>query len=834
MQLLLTNIFCMKAIYAHYLLILLFVIPLNIFAQAPKENTLKYEVSGTITDSITGQPLPFANIGLLKEANKTFIKGTTTDEKGNFEMKGIAAGNYFARISYVGYNPPLLPVSVNGASQQVSLGTFRLAPSTAQLQAVEVQAQKPVYQYSADKKVYNVTEDVSVQSGVASDALQNAPGVEVDMEGNVTLRGVSNVEIWINDKPSRLSADGLKSYLQQLPANALERIEVITNPSAKYSASGTGGIINVITKQTIKKNFFLSLGAYGSTRPNASPWLSFMWSNEKWKFNLYATNGYYEWKSNSRSESLIKKDMIPWYSYSEKSKSTSNNDWTYLYLNTEYQISKHTSIEVYGGSSYNSSKYSSNSEAFKKDYFPQGTDSLDNILYHSDSKYFGLNNYYAGTSLVHNFNDNGHKLSVDLYGWGYVYKTHSNSSELHSNESQTDKYRRTYPDYNTSSVVLNADYTYPINDSTSIEAGFNGSLPYVKSMSRIDSLNTSDSLWYFNELLSNRYKNQSKNFDAYLSYNGKLWGIGYKLGLRSEFKEYYMNSISTNRKFTRDFFSLYPSVHLSYATKSMNNFTLSYSRRVEYPDYQLNPFIDYSNAEGISGGNPDLKAAYTNSFEAGYAKYFQKGGSFSLSAYYRYTGKDITDITDAIYDTILQRNTLYSSYTNSGSNSFTGGEITGNLRPTKFINITANANLYYLKIKADVAPMNLEPYQVKRENLNWDSKLSANFTIHKTVQWQIMGIYRSKSKTVQGATDPVYYINTSLRSDFFNRKLSVNLGVQDIFDWQKTKGTTSTPTYSGSSNSKYITRYMTFGITLRFGKIEMEQETKTGQDKGGK
>ena len=118
--------------------------------------------------------------------------------------------------------------------------------------------------------------------------------------------------------------------------------------------------------------------------------------------------------------------------------------------------------------------------------------------------------------------------------------------------------------------------------------------------------------------------------------------------------------------------------------------------------------------------------------------------------------------------------------------------------------------------------------------MSWDSKLSANFTIHKTIQWQVMGIYRSESKTVQGSTDPVYYINSSLRSDFFNRKLSINLGVQDLFDWQKTKGTTNTPTYSGSNNSKYITRYMTFGITLRFGKIEMEQETKTGQDKGGK
>ena len=244
-----------------------------------------HSIQGQLADELTGDFLSYANVGLLSISDSTFIKGTTSDVDGKFEFKNVNKPEYFIRISYVGYPTSLIKIKAEEGINR--LGVLKISKSSQNLEVVSINAEKLMYQYEADKKIYNVGEDPSVQNGSASDALQNAPGVWVDLEGNITLRGVENVEIWINDKPSKIPADGLKTYLMQLPANALERIEVMTNPSSKYSASGTAGIINIVTKQKIKKNFLLSTGVSASTQTQYNPWLSFVWSNEKFKINTY-------------------------------------------------------------------------------------------------------------------------------------------------------------------------------------------------------------------------------------------------------------------------------------------------------------------------------------------------------------------------------------------------------------------------------------------------------------------------------------------------------------------------------------------------------------------
>ncbi|MDD4576213.1 MAG: carboxypeptidase-like regulatory domain-containing protein, partial [Bacteroidales bacterium] len=257
----------------------------SIFAQNTKQT---FVAQGRLVDALNSDVLAFANVGLLSYPDSVFVNGTTTDIDGKFDFKKLDSGRFYLRISYVGYPTSLIPIEVN--EKQTNLGMIKIAKTSQTLDAVSIVAEKLMYQYEADKKVYNVTEDASVQGGSASDALQNAPGVWVDLEGNITLRGVDNVEIWLNDKPSRIPADGLKTYLQQLPANTLERIEVMTNPSAKYSASGTAGIINIVTKQKIKQNFLFSAGINASTQTRINPWISYVWSNEKFKFNAYASH----------------------------------------------------------------------------------------------------------------------------------------------------------------------------------------------------------------------------------------------------------------------------------------------------------------------------------------------------------------------------------------------------------------------------------------------------------------------------------------------------------------------------------------------------------------
>ena len=245
----------------------------------------KVTLKGRVTDAKTGETMPFVNVGLMRAADTVFMRGATTDLEGRFAISADT-GRYLLQASCVGYTSFL-----EYLDNLDNLGNLeiKLKAGTV-LEAVEIVAEKPLYAMDGEKNMYNTKEDPSIQTGTASDALQNAPGVEVDAEGNITLRGVSSVEIWINDQPSHMNEEALKQYIKTLPANAIERIEVITNPSARYSTNG--GVINIVTNQKIMRNELLCLGVRATTMPAVSPWLSYVWANEKVDFNLYINGNY--------------------------------------------------------------------------------------------------------------------------------------------------------------------------------------------------------------------------------------------------------------------------------------------------------------------------------------------------------------------------------------------------------------------------------------------------------------------------------------------------------------------------------------------------------------
>ncbi|MBR5028225.1 MAG: TonB-dependent receptor, partial [Bacteroidales bacterium] len=246
-----------------------------------------FKVVGTLIDSTKNEPLGFGNVAVLDKEDSSLVRGAATDLYGYFEVTEVPAGEYFLRASYIGYSTRYIPIKVEN---NTALGNINLREGSL-LKTVTVKAQRPLYAMDGEKMIYNVADDPSIQTGTTNDALQNAPGVEVDVEGNVTLRGVSSVEIWINDKPSKLTEENLKTYLETLPANALDRIEAITNPSAKY-ATDAEAIINIITSAHIKKNHFISFGLNAATQPNVSPWLSYTWANERLSINFFSSLRY--------------------------------------------------------------------------------------------------------------------------------------------------------------------------------------------------------------------------------------------------------------------------------------------------------------------------------------------------------------------------------------------------------------------------------------------------------------------------------------------------------------------------------------------------------------
>jgi len=779
-------------------------------------------INGVLQDSVEFSPLSFANIALIKQIDSAFITGTTTDDKGLFKLNLSDTGKYFLRISYLGYGTQFKQFSIGNNETRVDLGTVFVSKSAQNLEEVVISAQKPMYAYSGEKKIYNVSEDPSVQGGVANDALQNAPGVYVDMEGNITLRGVSGVAIWINDKPSRITEEGLKQFLQQLPANTLERIEVITNPSAKYSAEGTGGIINIITKDKIKKNQLFSFGLNGSTLGGFSPWASFVTSNEKFSFNIYVSHSDYKWEGFNRSKGYVFNGVDTVYSFSNNSDYTFKNNWNYSHLSFSYDLNKNNSFEAWiGGSLSGGNSSSSNSslrEVYNGDTFKFFQQNIDE---NSGSSING------GASYEHDFKKEGHRLNVFSYFWTWDQDGNSENSKLFDVQTWDNlKYLEKEKNRNIS-FTGEANYTNPLSKNRIIEAGgeIESNTQYKKSP--IDTFNFATGLFEHVPAFSNELDQYTMSGAFYSTYSDTLKWLSYKVGLRYEFAGLNMTSVALPERLNRKFGTFFPTLHLSTKTKNNDNFTLSYSRRVRYPQWELDPFINRINEESLFCGNPYLDPAYTDAFEAGYAHFFKSGSSVSATLYHRRTNLDITTKSDGIFDTLLNRYTIYSTYINAGKRINTGGDFTITWVPKRSTRLMLNTNVYYQDFYAD-----LDSYIIDKENLTYDAKLIFMWN-YKFLRLNVTCIYRAAAINLQGTSEDNYFVNASVNADFFKKKMSVRMGMQDIFNWQESNTTTKTPTYYTENFSKNRSQFLTFGITFRFGKIELERKQMPPQQGGG-
>ena len=301
-------------------------------------------VKGTVRDAKTGEVLPMVNVGLMRVADTVFVRGAATEFDGAFHIKDVKPGKYLLQASFVGYEKYLKELEVRGNLDKLEIS---LKGGTT-LGEVKIVAEKPLYVMDGEKNMYNTKEDVSIQTGTASDALQNAPGVEVDAEGNITLRGVSSVEIWVNDRPSHMNEEALKQYIKQMPANAIERIEVITNPSARYST--TGGVINIVTNQKITRNELLCVGVRARTSPSVSPWMSYVWANEKVDVNLYLNADYSHHRMEGDGTNTLFTDNGDTSRFQSSNRKTeANNLGGYTGLNLNWNITDKTHLSTWMG-----------------------------------------------------------------------------------------------------------------------------------------------------------------------------------------------------------------------------------------------------------------------------------------------------------------------------------------------------------------------------------------------------------------------------------------------------------------------------------------------------
>lgn len=807
-----------------------------------------FKVVGTVADSNTNEALAYLNVAVLYREDSSFLKGATTDFDGRFEIADIPAGEYLLRASYIGYQNRIIPFTV---VNNTALGTIKLKPGAATMKAVTITAERPLYAMDGEKMVYNVSEDPTIQTGTTNDALQNAPGVEVDIEGNISLRGTSSVEIWVNDKPSKLTEENLKTYLETLPANALDRIETITNPSAKY-ATEADAVINIITSAYIKSNHFVSFGVNAASQPNVSPWVSYSWANEKLTINGHISGRFSKRDSESAGWSITRQgsdldNLDTIMSQQDSSSSLSRSMGLNFSLNMSYQIDSMTDVSfwTHGNLGWNPSH--SEGWNLRDQSYPLGNGTLYEYTTLNDGKsrrFFAM----LGGDYTHKFDNEGHNIRVSLFGNGGT-NTSLTSYGREFLQTDADPLNQTFYKYYDSenhdaNLDLNARYNRPYSKDGEMSYGLRFGTqneardyrPYLLDQLYYEGLTLDEGL--FDALRRYRFEDHTQNLSADAEWTRRWGGFTLELGLGATYiRDHFAYSETSSPDDTcYNFFVLNPSIHLSYRTESMHNFKLNYSLHMNNPSGSDLTIHKSYTEDSWSTGNRDLSQGFTHNAEAGWTKFFARFGSVGFETYARLSTNEIdrlTDVTDED-DPILGRIVNYSIPYNMGSSWRYGASANVMYRPSGFLNLRLYANLYDYGYRMFYQKMGEE---VSNSKWSYSIRLNAWTKVFDKYQIHLSANYSSPTIGLLSERSARYFINCGVRADFFKRKLSAFVNVQDIFNWGYKIGSGSNntnPYFLSSSTSRQLnSRYISAGVTFRFGRMELERNATDGSEADG-
>lgn len=780
------------------------------------------KVTGTVVEEANGKVIPFVNVGLFRQADSVFVSGAASDDKGRFELLA-PNGDYRLAVSAIGFQTYEQMLTVKGNQD---LGKLQLKEGSTKLSEVTITEKRPLFAVEGEKTMYNVAEDNSIQTGTLSDALQNAPGVSVDVEGNISLRGTSSVEVWINDKPSHMTAENLKTYIQTLPANSIDHVEVITNPSARYG-SKADGIINIVTNAKIQKNEFFSFGVNVSTHPYIDPWASYVWSNDKLTVNAYINGSYSDWKGNSFvDQSLFNASGA--LANHEIDSARFNNKMYGLggFFSVDYEIDTANSLNVWLSGWPNWGDAINNTSFFREEYLPNElTTDMRESTNGRSSQYFA--NY--GLYYQHKFNNEGHNLSVSVNGMSFGGGENGEATRKFTLPMDYTRVLRQNSLYHSTGVEGEVVYNRPYSENGEISVGYTiGYDPEHQSLvtDTVINPNSDKEAWEWDNDVYRTYnaKFTELNNEAFITLQHKFGGFTVKPGIRfvSELvKGAYPDSSQYN--FNKHFFSVRPSLHLSYRTKSMHNFSLSYTRRIAAPGAeQLSRFPMY-HEDNYSSGNPELDRIFTNAFEAGWTKYWNNFGSIGLSAYYRGKTNNVDRITVSNYHWLYGRVVPYSYPVNVGKSHNAGFEYNMMYRPNGFFNLRFYANLYDSYIKTEY-----EGHEYESDMWSYSFRLNMWAKLWNKLELTASGYYSSPTQSLFSERQGYFGVDAGLRADFFDRKLSVFVNANDIFNSNRFGHSNNSPYVQSNSSYKYNSRSVAVGVTFRFGKMELEQMARQG------
>ncbi len=754
-------------------------------------------ISGQVIESNSQQPVEFATVMIANKTTKAPITGVTTDMNGNFSV-AVNTTDVFVEISFIGFNTKKI-TEFSVENNKINLGIISFSEDSETLDEVVVRAEKSSTEFKLDRRVFNVGKDISSTGASALEVLNNVPSVNVNIEGEISLRGSTGVQILINGKPSVIASEQ-GNALGTITADMIDRIEVITNPSAKYEAEGTSGIINIIIKKEERKGVNGSITLNTGTPHNHSIGLSLNRRTEK--FNLFSQIGvgYRELPRDNRN---INQDLNTLESILSEGTEFRNETFYNVVLGTDYYINKFNVITLSGNFAYEVEEQPSRTDFRKIDgtgteigeWFREETTEATNPKWRYELQY------------KKSFEDDKkHTLLMSALGNFFGKDLSSEFTNVNITGDEAGNDQETMTDFQEAKYTFSVDYTKPFSEKITLETGAQYVLNNVSNDFAVSDLINGELVPNVN--LTNIFEYNQDVLGVYGTgaYEGEKWGL--KLGLRIENTDLRTLLVNTDERNNQNFTNFFPSAATSYKVSSRFSLQGSYSRRIFRPRlWDLNPFFNIRNNFSIRTGNPDLLPEFTDSYEVASIYIFEKV-SFNFGVYYRYT----TDVVERI--STFQDNVTTFQPENIGTKKSTGVELNGKYTPAKWLTFNGDVNYVYFKREGT-----LEGTSFDFDADQWSSKLTAKFKLPADIDFEMTGQYQSEQETVQGTISDNLFMDLGLRKKILKGKMIVNISVRDVFASRIRESEIFQEDFYTFARS-LRGRFFTFGISYGFGKGE--------------
>jgi outer membrane receptor protein involved in Fe transport len=784
-------------------------------------------ITGTIIDGETSLPLPFATVSIFAKRDSALLGGGISDENGKFSVKS-KPGLFWVEIEYISYASQIIEnIPMESGKTSYDLGQIALISGGVALDEVEITAVKSTTQFALDKRVFNVGTDLGTKGGNAQDILDNVPSVNVDVEGNVTLRGSSGVRILIDGQLSGLVGIGDANGLRNIPADLIDKIEVITNPSSRYEAEGSAGIINIVLKKDRRGGFN---GSFDFV--TGDPYKLGIGVNSNYRsgpLNFFLNYSIRDNTSFGKSYTFQENyfDDQTRASFINRDFESSGISHTFR-AGLGYTLAENTVLTFSG--LYRSGNDSNDNITSYADYFlPAGTKRIDrttltgaDLILRPQLETAEESNSEFSINLDKQMGK-GHTLRAGLNYRSQNEIESSNLQEYFANANQdplSDPYlfQRTINDEGENSLVFNLDYVRPVGEKGSMEFGVRSSIRSINNDYLVEEQNDED---IFQSLpqFSNDFLYDEGVHAAYYQYGNEMGKISYQVGLRGEYSNVVTELKGTNKVNDRDYANLFPSAFINYAFSETDGMQVSYSRRIRRPRFHyLNPFFGFSDPRNFYGGNPDLDPEFSNNFELGYLKYWDKA-SLTSSIYYRHT----YDVIERIQQKdITDESVLIRRPENIGTEDNFGFEFVGNLRPTKWWRLDGNLNLY-----RSITEGQLGDIVLNADTYSWSSRASSRFTFWNDSDVQIRYNYRAGQQTTQGNRNGAGTTDIAFSKDFLKKNLTLTLNIRDLFNSRRYESETITDDFY--SDGFYQRRLRDISINLNY-RLNMKKDKRNNRE----